>query len=186
MRGCITLQRPRLFGARLHIHWSALVAGGILFGVFIREQPAHALIAVLGYFGVILLHEAGHAFVAKKLGYPPSGIYLTFVHGLCQYEQPYSLKEDAIIAWAGVLAQLALAVPLIILGHTTPLGSVPIVAFAISILGHWSLLMALFNLLPLRGLDGALAWKLVPILADDIRYRSASKKVAKDVIRRFK
>jgi hypothetical protein len=113
----------RILGARLHIHWSAFVAAGILFGALIR-QPIHALVAVLSYFAVILLHEAGHALFAKQLGYPPVNIYLTFIHGLCEYGHPDTLKEQATIAWGGVLVQLGVAIPLIVLGQTTPLGSI--------------------------------------------------------------
>ena len=185
MRGCITLKHVRIFGARLHVHWSAFVAAGILFGVMIR-QPIHALIAVASYFSVIVLHEAGHALFAKQLGYSADNIYVTFIHGVCEHEQPDTLKEDATIAWGGVLAQLAVALPLIALSQKTQLGSFPLSAVIISILGYLSLLVALMNLAPARGLDGALAWKLIPILFRELRYRSSSKKAAKNVIRRLK
>lgn len=185
MRGCITLNRPKIFGASLHIHWSALVVAGIAFGAFVR-QPVHALVLVVSYFAVILLHEVGHAVVAKKLGYLPSDIYLTFIHGLCRYEQPDTLREDAIIAWGGVLFQLAVAIPLIVIGQTTPLGSVSLFAILVAVLGYFSLLVALFNLAPGPGLDGTRAWRLPGILLRDVRDRSAAKKATKSFLRRIK
>ncbi len=181
MRGCITLQRPTLFGARLHIHWSALVAAGILLGALAR-QPVQALVAVACYFGVILLHEAGHAYLAKRLGWAPENITIAFLHGVCQYQQPDNLKDEATIAWGGVLAQLAVAIPLIVLSQTTPLGTLPPVAIVVSAFGYFSLTMALMNLAPARGLDGATAWRLIPTLVRERR----SKKAAQDVLRRFK
>lgn len=185
MRGYIDLRRPKILGARLHIHWSALVVAGLVLGIYIR-QPAHALIGVCAYFCVILLHEAGHALVAKRLGYWPTDIYLSFIHGVCVYEQPDTLRGAATVAWGGVLAQLAIAIPLIVLVQATPLGSVPLIPVAASILGYLSLMVALFNLAPARGLDGALAWKLIPMLLRDVRLRATSKKAAKDVLRRIK
>ncbi|WP_445288589.1 hypothetical protein [Variovorax atrisoli] len=185
MRGCITLRRPRILGARLHIHWSALVAAGVLLGVLIR-QPLHAFVAVATYFLVILLHEAGHALVARRLGYPATDIYLTFIHGVCVYEQPGSVREAALVAWGGVLVQLVVAIPLIVLAQTTPLGAAPVFPVAVAILGYMSLFIALLNLAPARGLDGALAWKLVPILLRDLRNRFTSKKKTKDLLRRIK
>jgi membrane-associated protease RseP (regulator of RpoE activity) len=185
MRGCITLKRSRILGARLHIHWSAFVAAGILFGALIR-QPIHAFVAVLSYFAVILLHEVGHALFAKQLGYSPVSIYLTFIHGLCEFEHPDTLKEHATIAWGGVFAQLAVAIPLIVLSQTTPLGSISLFAIVIAVLGYLSMFVAFINLAPAKGLDGTLAWRLFPIIFREVRDGAAAKKAAKDVIRRLK
>lgn len=185
MRGCITLKRPRILGARLHIHWSALVVASIVFGAFVR-QPVHALILVFSYFGVILLHEAGHALVAKHLGYSPTDIYLAFIHGICQYEHPDTLKEDAMIAWGGVLLQFVIAIPLILICQATALGSISLFAILVTVLGHLSSLVALFNLTPARGLDGALAWRLLPIVFREIRHGAAAKKATESFIRRLK
>ncbi len=185
MRGYITLRRPRIFGTTLHIHWAALIAAGIMFGVMIR-QPLDAALVVLSYFGVILLHEAGHALIAKKLGCRPSNIYLGIIHGLCEYQLPDSLKEDAMIAWGGVLAQAAVFVPLIVLSQTTALATVPFFGIPIALFGYMSLLVALLNLLPGRGLDGHLAWRLIPILLRESRQRANAKRAARDFLRRFK
>lgn len=185
MRGCITLNRPRVLGARLHVHWSALVAAGIAFGTFVR-QPIHALVLVLSYFGVILLHEAGHALVARRLGCRPTDIYLTFIHGLCVYQHPDTQREDAMIAWGGVLLQIIVAVPLILVSQVTPLGSISLFAIVVAVFGYMSLLVALLNLAPARGLDGMLAWRLIPIFLREVRQRSAAKKAAREFLRKFK
>lgn len=185
MRGCITLRRPRILGARLHIHWSAFVASGIAFGAFIR-QPIHAVILVACYFGLILLHEAGHALMAKRLGYEASDIYLTFIHGLCVFEHPDTLRDDAMIAWGGVLAQFLVAVPLMAVHQTLAPGANPLFSIIVAMLGYMSVLMACFNLAPAKGLDGHLAWRLIPILIGDVRNSWAAKRATKDIIRRLK
>lgn len=185
MRSYISLERPRIFGAHLHLHWTALVAGGVLFGALIRH-PLHAALSVLAYFGVILLHEAGHAFVARKLGYPPDNVYVGLLHGRCEFEHPDTLRDHALIAWGGVLAQLALAVPVLVVSLVVPIGSVSFLSLPVRILGFFNLVNALVNLAPVQGLDGAVAWRLVPIAWQDFADRIAAKKATRDVLRRFK
>ena len=112
MKGYVPLGFLRVFGARTHLHWSALLVIGAILAVAIRT-PILAAITILSYFGIIFLHEAGHAFVAQRLGYRPFDIYLGFLHGSCVYEAPYNSTHVAIVAWGGVVAQLVIAVPLI-------------------------------------------------------------------------
>ena len=178
MHGCYTPERIRILGARLHIHWPVGVAASLIFASSWR-QPLHAVLAVLSYFGIILLHEVGHAAMAMRLGYQPLNIYLSLCHGRCECEFPRTLREQAIVAWGGVLAQFAIAVPLIFLNTTTQLGSVPYFGTLIGLLGYFSLLVALMNLAPARGLDGALAWQLVPILIREARARFNKAKQTK-------
>jgi membrane-associated protease RseP (regulator of RpoE activity) len=143
-------------------------------------------VAVLSYFSVILLHEAGHALFARQLGCRPTHIYLSFIHGVCEFEHPDTMKEHATIAWGGVFAQFAVAIPLMVLYQTTPIGSVSLLAIPVAILGYMSLLVAFMNLAPARGLDGVLAWRLLPILFREFRAEAAARKAAQDVIRRLK
>lgn len=179
------LNGPRILGASLHIHWSVWLAAAFVLVMF-RGEQARAPMAICCYFGVILLHEFGHALLAKRLGYQPLGIYLTAIHGVCQYEHPDSLREDAVIAWGGVLVQLIVAIPLILVGTLSPLGRVPYVNTFIAFFGHYSLVMALFNLIPLPGLDGAVAWRIVPMLFREARQNVQAKRTTKALLRRLK
>ncbi len=159
----------------MYIHWSALVVILLLMATSVKS-PVLAVITVCSYFGIVLLHEAGHAFVAKQLGYRPIKISLGFLHGQCEYEAPYSKKHNSIIAWGGVLAQIAVAIPLIVLSKETRVAEVygfgPVVAF----LGYISLMIALLNLAPSPFLDGAKAWSLLPILLSEWREKGKRKK----------
>lgn len=185
MRSYISLKRPRILGIGLHLHWSALLGAGVLFGALIR-QPVHAVLAVSSYFSLILLHEIGHALMARRLGYDATGIYIGVVHGLCECDSPHYLREEAIIAWGGVLMQLAVALPLSALAQVTPLGANSYFSTVATILGHFSILMAVFNLLPFPGLDGQLAWRLIPILWRDARGHRAALRTTRAVIQRVK
>ncbi len=80
------------------------------------------------------------------------------------FSDPYSRYDHCVIAWGGVAAQAIVAVPLIawveIFGYTR----FPPVNAALAILGFFSLSTGAFNLLPIRPLDGSIAWRLLPAL----------------------
>ncbi len=185
MRSYISLKRPKILGIGLHFHWSALLGVGVLFGALMR-QPIHAVLAVSSYFSLILLHELGHALMARRFGYDASGIYIGVVHGLCEYDSPHYLREEAAIAWGGVLMQLAVALPLSVLAQVTPLGVNSYFSTVAAILGHFSILMAVINLMPIPGLDGQLAWRLVPMLWRDFRDQRVARRTTRDILRRVK
>jgi Zn-dependent protease len=181
--GYFPLGRATVFGARLHVHWSAVALAGVMFGVWHR-QPAHAIEAIACYFGLILLHEAGHAAMALRLGYRASDIHLSMIHGLCTYDSPGTFREDALIAWGGVLAQLAVAVPLVALAQVPAIVSLSFVGIPIAAFGYFSLMIAALNLVPARGLDGAKAWRLLPILAADLRAQGVAGATTKLALKR--
>lgn len=184
-RGYVLLRRIRVAGARVHVHWLALALGGVVLGVFIR-QPLHAAEAVACYFGLILLHEVGHVLVARRLGYAAPDIYLGAIHGFCVHDHPDTFREDALIAWGGVLAQLAVAVPLLALDQIPGFSSLPFVGLVVVAFGYFSLPMVAFNLVPSHGLDGAKAWRLIPLLFSDLRAGAKAKKATRDLMRRLK
>ena len=68
--------------------------------------------------------------------------------------------DEVRVAWGGVLAQLMIALPLLVISalwRSLPEVFEPVVI----VLGYINLLAAAFNLLPAPGLDGALAWRAV-------------------------
>jgi hypothetical protein len=180
--GYLLLGRVTVLGARLHIHWSAVALAGVMLGVWHR-QPGYAIEAIACYFGLILLHEAGHAAMARRLGYRASDIYLSMIHGLCAYDSPDTLRQEALIAWGGVLAQLAVALPLVALAQVPTIASLSFAGILIAAFGYFSLAMVALNLVPVRGLDGAKAWRLLPILAADLRDHAAAGNATRAVLR---
>ncbi len=184
MRSHFTLV-PTVLGARLHLHWSALALSLGLLALWFRH-PAEALVVILSYYGIILLHETGHALVARRLGLRPFDITLYFIHGRCTYERPDTLRQDVLVAWGGVALQLAVAVPLVVLAAFTPILKLPLVGIVVAAFGHASLMIAALNLMPMPGLDGARAWKIFPILVADWRGRAAAKKKTRALLQRLK
>jgi len=168
MKGCMEIVTLRVFGAHVYIHWSAMVVMGALLASAIRT-PLLAVITLGSYFGILFVHEAGHALFARRLGYQPFGIYLAFLHGRCLIEAPHNRKHESIIAWGGVVAQLVIAIPLIVLAQTTSISSMPGLGPVIAFLGYLSALVAVVNLAPSAALDGGKAWALVPILLAERR-----------------
>jgi Zn-dependent protease len=184
-RGYLQVQGLRVFHAHLHLHWTALGLAAFLLMTRVR-RPAEALAAVCCYFGVILLHEVGHAAMARRLGYRAPVIRLSFLHGVCEVDGPESRRDEIFIAWGGVLAQLAVAVPLIALEQFPAVMAQPLVAIVIGGFGNASLLLAVLNLLPIAGLDGAKTWRIVPLLWRDRRDRGTAKKAAQELLRRLR
>ncbi len=185
MKGYTQIKFLNIFGAPVHIHWSALIAMGVLF-VFSIKTPLYAVVTICSYFGIILLHEAGHAYFVRRLGYQPRNIYLGLIHGTCEFDAPFSLREECIIAWGGVAAQFVVAIPLIVFSLTTPLDRLPFTGPIVAFLGYISVIIALFNLTPVMNLDGVKAWQLFPLQYKYMQNKAAARKTTEDIIRRLK
>ena len=185
MKSYIQVKFLKIFGAPVQVHWSALAAMGLLFVVSIKS-PLYAVITICSYFGTILLHEAGHAYFVRRMGYRIRNIQLGLLHGTCTFDAPYDLREECIIAWGGVAAQLIVAIPLIVLSLTTPLDRLPLTGPIVLFLGYISVIIALFNLTPMMNLDGVKAWQLIPIQLKYMQNKASAKKKTEDIIRRLK
>jgi Zn-dependent protease len=98
--------------------------------------------------GSVLLHELGHALVARHLGVPVSGIELHFFGGAAQMADiPRSPGDEIAVAAAGPAVSFALAG----IGHgLAGVTGLP----ALALFGTVNLVLALFNLLPAFPSDG--------------------------------
>ena len=150
-------------GVKVFFHWSVLLIGVlILLGAV--ENPRLAFTVLLAYYGVILIHECGHMIAARRKGCIVSSIVHYPIWGVTYFSEPHSRRDHCIIAFAGVTAQSIIAIPLIawveIFGFTRfrPVNAV------LAILGFFRLFTVTFNLLPIRPLDGSVAWQLLPAL----------------------
>ena len=73
----------------VYTHWSVLlIAALILLGAL--ERPLETIVAWSAFFSVILIHECGHMFVARRKGFKVWAIELYPIHGLVRFQEPWS------------------------------------------------------------------------------------------------
>ncbi len=164
-RGYLTLGRYR--GAPVRLHWSVVL--GMLFVSGLRWAPG----AWAGYLVVILLHELGHAVLARRYGLSVREIVVHGMGGHCAYAGYPSLYQQAIIATGGVLAQLLLLVVAIPIAALVPLG--PDLADLMRVLTYSNGILILVNLIPLPPLDGHLILQLPGLHARAVKERLAAE-----------
>jgi Zn-dependent protease len=115
-----------------------------------------ALVTAVGFFGCILLHELGHAVVARKVGIPMNGITLFVFGGVAEMEgEPATPRSEFLMASAGPLVTVVL---IAFFGSLTFLGIFPDEAKPAQLV-CWNLWIVnlgvlIFNLVPAFPLDG--------------------------------
>jgi Zn-dependent protease len=169
----------RLFRIRevdVYVHWTVFLIGILMIAASIR-RPWVILAAGTSWLALILLHECGHMIAAQRRKCHVLAIYLYPIHGRCCYSQPWSRFDDCVIAWGGVIAQALVAAPLVLWIIVAGYSRFDPVNAVLAILGGYSLCVAVFNLIPVGGLDGAKAWGIVPEYIK--RAKSKKRKAAK-------
>ena len=162
-------------GADVYVHWSVFLIAALMLATVVR-RPLVTLAGLAGWFGVMLIHECGHAFAAQRYRCAVQSIDLYPIFGVTWLETPWSRFADCVITWCGVLAQALVAIPIVVfLAHYGYSRFEPLNA-VLALLGPYSLLVAVVNLVPLGRLDGARAWKLLPVLFETKR-RSTGRSV---------
>lgn len=145
----------RFRGVPVRLHWSV-----VLIAFFVGGGFRLAIGAWTAFLLLIFIHEVGHAMLAQRYGLRVVGIDVHGLGGLCRYEGTDSPWQRSVIAWGGVLGQLVL---LLLALTVARIGALPRGAFAADFMRvaiSANLFIAALNLIPLRGLDGAEAWKL--------------------------
>lgn len=150
-RGYVTLGRYR--GAPIKLHWTILL--GLLWVSGLQFLPG----AWLAYVLVILLHEMGHAFLARRYGMAVKEIMIHGLGGHCAYVGYPTLYQQSVIATGGVLAQAILLAVFWPLSLLLPPGGEQQTAF-FSVMTLTNLYLLLFNLIPIPPLDGHMIAKL--------------------------
>ncbi len=148
-------------GVPIYMGWSLYpVLALVLVGMF---TDISFLLGALSWWGVLLLHELGHMWAARRNRLRVMGIELHLLHGLCWYEESGVPYENYLVAWGGVFFQFLVAIPCFVLWGT--LGDkVPwYLATPILFFGPISLFIAVINLAPSAGLDGETCWKAIPL-----------------------
>ncbi len=149
-----TLRVGSYRGAPILMHWS-LPLGLLVFGG-LRVVPGFWL----GFTLMILLHELGHAYLVRRMGFGVQAVVVHGFGGFCSWQGQASRLEHSVIAWGGVVMQA-----LLLLGT---FGYVHLVGHSQSNFGyqleqawlHTNLWIIGLNLLPVAPLDGAEAWQI--------------------------
>ncbi|MBF0239576.1 MAG: hypothetical protein HQM12_17890 [SAR324 cluster bacterium] len=152
-----------VYGGPVYMHWSTslMVLGSLLVVPFLPEIS----VLIWCLLPIMILHEMGHAWVTHRLGLEVQYIELYPLHGQCVFEDPGYRKELYQIAWGGIGAQLLLLwVTLPVFLGFRWLGLENFIGGLAALLTVINLFILLLNLFPAPGLDGALCWKLLPLL----------------------
>ena len=114
------------------------------------------IVAMLGMFASLILHELSHSVVARSYGLKVGGITLFIFGGVAELEEePHDPKSEFLIAIAGPLMSLLLAALFYGLSNMTGGGAEAGLASAVfGYLALINLVLAVFNLVPAFPLDG--------------------------------
>lgn len=135
----------KLLGFPIEINLSFLILLGL---VFVAYGGLAGVMIVGLAFSSVLLHELGHAVVARRLGVHTSGIELGFLGGAAKMANlPKHANTELAIAAAGP------AVSLVLGGLGFGLGAL-LHAPVISMIGWINFVIAGFNLIPALPMDG--------------------------------
>jgi Zn-dependent protease len=171
-------QLARIFGIRIGvgISWFAI----LFFFIFAVTGPFHemlggsrttaylvAVASVLSFFASLILHELGHALVARRNGLPVAGIDLWALGGMTRSGEPETPGMEFRIAAAGPLVTLAVIVVCTLAGQlatnsshffeaalaTGGVHATPALVW-LSWVATINALVLVFNLVPAYPLDG--------------------------------
>jgi stage IV sporulation protein FB len=171
--GYLTVARWK--GTPIRFHWS-IPLGMLLFGRFAFVPGLWA-----GYLLIVLLHEMGHAWLSRRMGLRAISIEVHGLGGQCRYGgASVSPWQRSVVAWGGVLAQAMLLVIALAVAMLAPL---PPIAFVDQLLGaliSTNVMIMVLNLLPFPPLDGAEAWRIIPLYRAQ-RARARARKAHREV-----
>lgn len=164
-----TFRLGRIAGVRIGVNWTLLVMAGLLAVLLADNQfpldaPGYSnvaywlagLIGAVALFVGVLLHELGHAFVARRAGLGVDGVTLWFMGGLTRIEGD-SPSPGAELRISGAGPLVSLLVGLVCAGVRWLAEQGGVNRLPLSVLGWLALInvsLAVFNLLPAAPLDG--------------------------------
>ncbi|MBK9168731.1 MAG: site-2 protease family protein [Bryobacterales bacterium] len=151
-----------LFGVpiRLHFTFVLLLVFLLFIGIGGKQSAAMTAVYILALFGSVLLHELGHAIVAKRYGIRTVEIVMFPIGGLARLDRRPKAPEELWIALAGPAVNLAIAATLglwLVYGQgLAPLASLnePTDSNLAQRIATGNLLLAVFNMLPAYPMDG--------------------------------
>ena len=135
----------------IQLHWSLLLGAAL----FCALEPRPLLL--LGYAAVLFAHVAGHALAVLGTPLSVSGVMLHGLGGELLGKGEVTPLRRSLVALSGVLGQGALLCAALLAAHALPDDLSE--AFV-----RRNGILLLLNLIPMRPLDGAQAWRIIPRL----------------------
>lgn len=161
-----SIRLARVQGIEIGINWTwllvlALFVSSLATTVFPTTNPhlgggvyvAMATVAAVLFFASLVLHELGHAIVAKREGMEIAGITLWVFGGVARFKSMFpSAGAELRIAIAGPLVSLVIGLACVGAASLTRLPAA--IDGVLSWLGQINLILLAFNMLPALPLDG--------------------------------
>jgi Zn-dependent protease/predicted transcriptional regulator len=155
----------RIAGIDLYVHFTfLLLLAWVALGHYLaHSDPTEALggvLFILALFGIVILHELGHALVARRYGIATRDITLLPIGGVARLERmPDDPKQEMVVALAGpavnvVLAAVIFAVLALGQGWTTIEEVLQVGGNFLEQLFWVNVSLAVFNLVPAFPMDG--------------------------------
>lgn len=153
-------------GISLYLHWTFFIlVVWIFFSYYSKTQRwqdgALGILFILSLFTCVVLHELGHAFMAKRFGCRTRKITLLPIGGMAQMEKiPEKPREEFLVAIAGPWVNIVIAAILfIVLASTSGIPSLTQIEDLTSSSFIYNLFFAnivlvIFNLIPAFPMDG--------------------------------
>jgi Zn-dependent protease len=164
-------------GIPISLHWTVFI--GIPWFLWQTRSFVDTAVAFVAFCFLLLVHELGHAAVARWRHVEVDGIQLFFLHGRCTHELPDYELDDVFIAWGGVAAQFVVLVAAlaadVLLAAFSSIAHV-LASPLLRVFIATNIFIMIFNLIPLAPFDGAKAWRILPILADWCKETSWARK----------
>jgi len=152
----------RLFGVpiRLHFTFLLLLVFLLFIGIGERQSGASTAIYVLALFASVLLHELGHALVARRFGIRTVEIVMFPIGGVSRPDRPPNSRDELWIALAGPAVNFLIAGAIALWAwqrnEFAPISTLlqPTDANLAQRIGVGNLVLALVNLAPAYPMDG--------------------------------
>jgi Zn-dependent protease len=155
----------RIAGIDVYLHFTFLILlAWVALSHFLPEGDVagavRGVVFILALFGIIVLHELGHALAARRYGIPTRDITLLPIGGVARLERmPEDPKQELVVAIAGPLVNVVIAAAIY---FGTQLGSGLAEVSDVTRVGggflsqmfYVNVALVVFNLLPAFPMDG--------------------------------
>ena len=156
----------KAFGINIYVHWSFLLPVALVlhrtYDLGGTSLALFGLLVLFAAFGCVVLHELGHALMARRFGIQTRDITLYAIGGVARLERMSEKPwEEFCIALAGPAVNVAIAAILVVPATLSLLGVSSAQATPVVSPGQFLLalllingLMVLFNMIPAFPMDG--------------------------------